>query len=336
MDVKAVNSVSLQQQSFEGKPKRNKNNAEYPQMDSPASKKASKAMRDMAMGLMLLGAAAGAGTGMTSCVKENAWAVAGAEANAWAWGWIINNNGCGCKPDTIFQTTPIREVNWAINDSIKNQFINIGAEVDGPVDGDNVLLVSGTFRNQYDNKVVEKFQIDSIGCNSRQMMYIAKVNDKYAPKNHKASWVETIAEDVPGQGIKYTFTPAYTKAKPESWDYDRTRSFSIIVSNGALSGNHGVNTIKIKKPVFDQNGNPTGQKEEVKGYLKKGQLPGTFFYSTFALDENGMPYVNPETEELEMIDYNYDNCKIFTREVDWGKFKQPVKPEDYDYDLWHS
>lgn len=43
MDVKAINSLSLQQ-NFEGQPKRKevKNNAEYPQMNAPASKKHQK------------------------------------------------------------------------------------------------------------------------------------------------------------------------------------------------------------------------------------------------------------------------------------------------------
>lgn len=319
MDVKAVNSVSLQQ-SFEGKSKRKENNnAEYPQMDSHASKKASKAVRDMMTGLMLLGAAAGASTGMTSCVKAESWAEA--HAGATAWGWIINNNGCNCKPDTIFQTTPIREVNWAVNDSIKNQFINIGAEVDGPVDGENVLLVSGKFRNKYDNKVTE-FQVDSVGCNSRQMMYVSKVTDLYDPQNPKKEWWQVKAMDVPGKGIKYTFSTTNSQGKPEPWQYDQ--KYSIIVSNGARGNKPGVNTI------YDKDGNMIWQ-----GQLTKGQQAGMFTYGVLALDENGEIYRDPETGEPEMIDYDYDNTKIFTREVDWGQFKQPVKPEDYDYDLWH-
>jgi len=340
MDVKAVNSVSLQQQNFEAKPNRNKNNAEYPQMDSPASKQASKAITNSAIGSLtftskkskaknttISGLAAlailsgGMGTGMTSCVKENAWAVAGAEANAWAWGWIINNNGCNCKPDTIFQTTPIREVNWAANDSIKNQFINIGAEVDGPVDGDNVLLVSGKFRNQYDNKITE-FQVDSTECNTRQMVYVSKVTDLYDPKNPKKQWIKTIAKDVPGRGIKYEFYTTNSTEKPEPWQYNQ--SYSVIVSNGARGNKPGINTI------YDKDGQMIWQ-----GQLTKGQQAGAFTYGTFALDEEGNPYINPETGEPELIDYNFDNCKIFTREVEWGKFKQPTKLEDYDYDLWH-
>ncbi len=332
MDVKAVNSVSLQQ-SFEGKSKRkeNKNNAEYPQMDSPASKKASKAMRDMAMGLMLLGAAAGT----TSCVDADAQAEA--EANAWAWGWVINNGGCNCKPDTIFQTTPIKEVNWAVNDSIKNQFINIGAEVDGPVDGDNVLLVSGKFRNRYDNKTTE-FQVDSAGCNNDQMMYVSKITNLYNPKQPKIQWVKTIAEDMPGEGIRYTFTPTYsyvTEKPTHKTQYNPDRSFSVIVSNGARGNRPGVNTIRIMKPEYDENDNIISEKLIWKGELNKGQQKGTFFYSTFTLDKDGLPYIDPETGKPEVDNMDYDNCKICTREVDWGKFQQPTKIEDYDLDLWH-
>lgn len=311
MDVKAINNVSLQQ-SFEGKTrkKENKNHAEYPQMDSPASKKASKAMRNMAMSLMLLGATTG---GMTSCVDADAdaEAVAGDVINNnFIWGWIINNDCCNCKPDTIFQTTPIREVNWAVNDSIKNQFINIGAEVDGPTDGENVLLVSGEFRNKYDNKVT-KFQVDSIGCDKRQMMYTAKVTDLYDPKNPKKEWWQVTAKDVPGRGIKYTFSTTNSKEKPEDWQYNE--KYSIIVSNGARGDKPGINTI------YDKDGNMIWQ-----GQLTKGQQSGTFCHNVIALDEDGNPYIDPETGEPELIDYDYDNCKIWTREVEWKPFEQSL------------
>lgn len=320
MDVKAVNSISLQQ-SFEGKKSKRKenNNGDYQQINSPASKKAASALRNTAMGLLLLGSAAGMSTGMTSCVKAEAWAEA--EANAWAWGWIINNGDCNCKPDTIFQTTPIKDVNWAVNDSIKNQFINIGSEVDGPIDGENVLLVSGTLHNRYDNKIID-FQVDSVGCNSRQMMYVSKVTDLYDEQNPKKEWWQVTAMDVPGKGIKYSFATTNSKEKPEPWQYDQ--KYSIIVSNGARGNKPGINTI------YDKDGNMIW-----KGQLEKGQQAGAFTYGVLALDENGEVYIDPDTGKPEMIDYDFDNTKIWTREVEWGKFKQPAKTEDVDYDLWH-
>lgn len=318
MDVKAINSLSLQQ-NFEGQPKRKevKNNAEYPQMNAPASKKASKAMRDMMMGLMLLGAAAST----QSCVKAEAWAEADANAKATAWGWVINNNGCDCKPDTIFKTTPIREVNFAINDSIIHQFLNVGSEIDGPLPGDgkNVILVSGTFRNRYDNKIVD-FQVDSLGSNSRQNMYVSKVTDLYDPENPKKQWIQTIAKDVPGKGIKYEFYTANSTTKPEPWQYNQ--SYSVIVSNGARGNKPGVNTI------YDRDGNMIWQ-----GQLTKGQQAGAFTYGVLALDDDGQPYIDPETGEPEMIDYDFDNTKIWSRKVDYKSFEQPTNT-NVDYDLW--
>lgn len=305
MDVKAVNSVPLQQ-SFEGKSKRKetKNHTTYPQMDRPASQKAAKALRDAALGLMLLGTLSG-------CVETKSWSYAKADA----WGWVIDNHNCDCKPDTIFQTTPIREVNWDINDSIKNQFVNIGAEVDGPINGDNILLISGTFRNDYDNKITQ-FQIDSTGCNKNQMMYVSKVTDLYDPQNPKKEWWQVKAMDVPGKGIKYTFSTTNSEEKPEPWQYDQ--KYSIIVSNGARGNKPGVNTI------YDKDGNMIWQ-----GQLTKGQQAGMFTYGVLALDENGDPYIDPETGEPELINYNYDNCKIFTRKVDYTKFTQQDNPNEY-------
>lgn len=306
MDVKAINSISLQQ-NFKGysKIEKNRNHAEYPQMDRPASKKASKALKDTAMALMLLGATAG---GVSSCVKVDSWAF----TESWAWSLC---EGCH-KPDTIFQITPIKEINWAINDSIKNQFINLGAEVDGPIDGDNVLLFSGTLRDKYDNEVA-KFQVDSTGCNKDQMMYVSKLNNNYNPDDPKTKWVKTIAEDVPGKGIKYTFSTSDSETKPQPWQYNH--AFSVIVSNGARGNKPGVNTI------YDKDGKMIWQ-----GELTKGQQLGCFFYSTFALDEDGNPYINPETGEPELVNYNYDNCKICTREVTYKTFTQAPNPNDFE------
>ena len=318
MDVKAINNVSLQQ-SFEGKPRKteNKGTNEYPQMDAPLSKNGAKAMRDLIAGLMLLGATAGATSGLTSCVKAEAWAEADADAKAWA--WVINNNNG--KPDTIFVTTPIQDINFAINDSIIHQFLNIGSEIDGPLPDDdkNILLVSGTFRNRYDNKVV-KFQADSCGTNREQSTFISEVTDLYDPKNPKKTWVKTVAKDVPGRGIKYEFYTTTATKKPEPWQYNQ--QYSLIVSNGARSNKPGVNTI------YDKDGNMIWQ-----GQLTRGQKTGAFMYGTLALDENGEIYRDPETGEPELINYDFDNTKIWTRKVDWKEQPKKVKVQNFDYDL---
>jgi hypothetical protein len=321
MEVKAVSNVSLQQ-SFEGKSKRKKNkpNQSYPQMDAPASKNSANSMKNLMMGLMLIGAGSAS---LSSCTEAEAYSWA--DANAWAWGWIINNNGCNCKPDTIFQTTPIKEINFPVNDSIINQFQNIGAEVDGPLpeDGKNVILVSGNFRNRYDHELTE-FQIDSAGCTNKQNMYVAKITSTDDP-TLPAKWVQTIASDVPGKGIKYEFRTAdsnrNSETKPEDWEYNT--AFSVIVSNGARGNKPGVNTI------YDKNGKMIWQ-----GELTKGQQNGSFFYSSYALDEDGAPYIDPETGEPEIDNMNYDQAKIYTREVDWGKFKTQSSDDLQDTYIW--
>ena len=79
---------------------------------------------------------------------------------------------------------------------------------------------------------------------------------------------------------------------------------SLIVSNGARGNKPGVNTI------YDKDGNMIWQ-----GQLTRGQKAGAFMYGTLALDENGEVYRDPETGEPELINYDFDNTKIWTRKV---------------------
>ena len=106
MNVTAINNLSLQ--NFEGKAKR-KNNKEisYPQQNSPASKNASKAMRNLLLGSILLGATTPA---LTSCDDISVWAEADADAKAWVY-------GIGCNHEHDKDTTVIRDT---IRDTIIN------------------------------------------------------------------------------------------------------------------------------------------------------------------------------------------------------------------------
>ncbi len=298
MQIQPVNNLSLTK--FSGQSTRNtkrpdtfEQSQDYTTDRAPVSKRTADALRKAFIAGMM---AAGVVGGMTSCVEIEPWKSEG----SWAWAYA-DCDSCN-KPDTIFVTTPLNDVNFAINDSIINQFLNIGSEIDGPMPGENVILVSGTFRNRYDNKVVD-FQIDSAGTNKDQSVYVAKLTDLYDPENPKKQWIRTIAKDVPGKGIKYEFYTANSEEKPEQWQYNQ--AYSVIVANGARSNNAGVNTI------YDKDGNMIW-----KGTLTKGQLAGAFTCGLLALDENGEPYIDPDTGEPEMIDYDYDNTKIWTRKLE--------------------
>ena len=56
-------------------------------------------------------------------------------------------------------------------------------------------------------------------------------------------------------------------------------------------------------------------------------------YGTLTLDENGEIYRDPETGEPELINYDFDNTKIWTRKVDWKEQPQKFKAQSFDYDL---
>ena len=100
------------------------------------------------------------------------------------------------------------------------------------------------------------------------------------------------------------------------------QQYSLIVSNGARGNKPGVNTI------YDKDGNMIWQ-----GQLTRGQKAGAFMYGTLALDENGEVYRDPETGEPELINYDFDNTKIWTRKVDWKEQPNKLRAQDFDYDF---
>ena len=298
MQIQAVNNLSLVKFAGRGSKNTQKTNSfdqsqDYKTDRAPVSKHAADALRKAFIAGMMV---AGVSGGMTSCVDIEEWG----DAQAYAWAWA-DSDSCN-KPDTIFVTTPLNDVNLAISDSIINQFLNIGSELEGSEPGDNVILVAGKFRNRYDNKILN-FQIDSTGTNKHQVAYVAKIDDLYDPENPRKQWVRTIAKGAPGKGIKYEFYTANSEEKPELWQYNP--AYSVIVANGARSGNSGVNTI------YDGDGNMIW-----KGKLTKGQQAGGFCCGLLALDENGQPYIDPDTGEPELIDYDYDECKIWTAKLE--------------------
>lgn len=307
MQVQAINNLSLTQfQGLKSNKKRHEKNIEnYPQMDAPVSKKTANALKNAFMAGVMAASVAG-GMTLTSCEKEEL-SYAKAEANA----WVINNWGWG-KPDTIFVTKPFKDINFAINDSLISQGLNIGSELDGPKPGENVVLLSYRAQNNWDHKRYEG-QLDSIGTNSRQNTYVTRVTDLYDPRNPKKLWMKTVVSDVPGRGIKFDHYTTNATSKPEEWQWKP--SYSEIRSNGARGDKPGINTI------YDSDGNMIWE-----GEFKKGELPGTCICGKLALDKQGQP-VFDENGEPELIKYDFQDMKMCSREVDFKKF-EVYKPED--------
>ena len=210
MEVKAINGVNAL--NFEGKTQKQKktktlNNNYQPQ---PASHDGGKAMRNMMLGLMALGATAGT---LASCDKDDIFVEANSSASASssASATIIGGN-CDhhdtitiIKPDTIYDTDTIihtiikpihvKDYPFHIADSLIAQGQNINIPIDGPVpDGsgkDSVVYVGSKAHNRYDNKFYESM-VDSVGTNKRELAVVTKVLDLYDSKNPKTTYLKAV------------------------------------------------------------------------------------------------------------------------------------------------
>lgn len=167
MQVNKFSSVTNFLGSSKKQEKNNEEN-EYTQVNSCASKNASRAIRNLAMGLMLLGAAA-------SCTNDKQ-----------------NRDNCEplCSAEYHSTKLPIE-----IEDSIKSQASNIGIPIYGC--GDNILSVRTV--NRYDNIAYETTtDADEIGDNKFDM--ITKIIDRN--DNSVIGYAGINFEDLKGKGIK--------------------------------------------------------------------------------------------------------------------------------------
>ncbi|CCY63815.1 MAG: hypothetical protein ACLSA2_00310 [Candidatus Gastranaerophilaceae bacterium] len=337
MEVQAINSTNVL--SFEGQAKKHKKQKQqiqnnYPQQTTPASTNASKAMRNLTLGLMALGATAGT---LSSCGPDDVIASASssssssssASANAYI------NIGGGChhdtitiiKPDTIHETDTIihtvikpvhvKDYPFHLADSLIAQGINIGIPVDGPEpDGsgrDSVAYVGSKAHNRYDNKFYESM-VDSVDTNKRQLGVVTKVVDMYDDKNPKTSYMKAVINDVPGKGIKITRYVADTAKKPED---DEQYLYSYAGYEIRSNGRNGQRNIRS---IFDKNNNLIYQ-----GDYEKGEEPGTFLYGAIIYDpETGEPYYD-ENGNPEFAQYDFDQAVIYS---------DYAKRNDYKHDGW--
>lgn len=338
MEVKAINS-SLKTLKFEGQNKahnKKQNINHYQETQNPISKDSSKAMRNMMIGLMALGATSGA---MTSCDKE-------IDGNIYNFNQdLINNNqvnigikvGGNCdhhdtitiiKPDTIYQTDTIihtiikpvyvKDYPFHIADSLIAQAQNIGIPIDGPVpDGsglDSIVYVGSKAHNRYDNKFYESM-VDSVGTNKRELAVVTKVLDLYDSKNPKTTYLKSVVADVPGKGIKITRYVANTDKKPDDdeqylWNYA-----------GYEVRTNGRDKKQNIRSIFDNNNNLV-----YRGNYEKGTNPGSFLYGALIIDEETGEPVYDENGKPEFAQYDFDQSVVYS---DYAK-----KSDDYKHPGW--
>lgn len=325
MDVKAINSISST--NFEGKTRKQNKQVlpEYPQQTDPASRQSAQAMRNLVMGLMLLGASAGS---MTSCTED---ATASASATATATATVI---GGGCnhrdtvtiiKPDTIFKTDTIihtiikpihvKDYPFNLGDSLIAQGQNIGIPIDGPKpDGsgkDNVVYIGSKAHNRYDNKFYES-AVDSVGTNRQELAIVTKVVDMYDDRGPKVNFMKTIVSNVPGRGIKLTRYVADTDKRPGDNEQYLWNYAGYEVRSNGRDGKRNT------RSIFDNN-----NRLVYRGDYERGQNPGTFLYGSLIYDpETGKP-VYDDKGEPEFAQYDFDQAVIYS---DYAK--------TYTHDEW--
>lgn len=345
MEIKAINS-SLNALNFEGKNKthnKKQNIHHYQEQQSPVSKDSSKAMRNMILGLMALGATSGA---ITSCTPDDIIAEASssssASSSATANATII---GGGCdhhdtitiiKPDTIYmpgdtiympgdtiihteiKPVYVKDYPFHIGDSLIAQGQNIGIPIDGPVpDGsglDSVVYVGSKAHNRYDNKFYESM-VDSVGTNKRELAVVTKVVDLYDSKNPKTSYLKSVITDVPGKGIKISRYVANTAKKPEDdeqylWNYA-----------GYEVRTNGRDKKQNIRSIFDNNNNLV-----YRGNYERGTEAGSFLYGALILDEETGEPIYDDNGNPEFAQYDFDQAVVYS---DYAK-----RSEDYRHPGW--
>ncbi len=335
MEVKAINS-SLKALNFEGQNKthnKKQNVNHYSKPQSSISKDSSKAMRNMILGLMALGATANT---ITSCAPDDviAEASSSSSSSSSANATII---GGGChhhdtitiiKPDTIHDTDTIihteikpiyvKDYPFHIGDSLIAQGQNIGIPIDGPVpDGsglDSVVYVGSKSHNRYDNKFYESM-VDSVGTNKRELAVVTKVLDLYDSKNPKTSYLKSVVTNVPGKGIKITRYVANTDKKPEDdeqylWNY---AGYEVRTNGRDMKQNI--------RSIFDNNNNLV-----YRGNYEKGTNPGSFLYGALIIDEETGEPIYDENGNPEFAQYDFDQSVVYS---DYAK-----RSDDYKHPGW--
>lgn len=349
MDVKAISAINFSGGARSQKNKKHKSaNEEFMTNNEGISSKASKGLRNVALGTIAATTALGTLGTLSSCEDlTDASASASASSAAVAiGGWgnhrdtvtiikpdtiikndtIYKNDTVYVKPDTIVthdtiiktvvEPIYVKDYPYAIGDSLIEQGQNTGIPVDGPLpDGsNNVVYVGSKAHNRYDNKFYESM-VDSIGTNKYELAVATKVVDTYGEKP-KTYYNRAIVTDVPGKGIKIMRYVADTDKKPGKNEQYKWNYAGYEIRTNFRDGRQNVKTI------FDNEGNLV-----YKGRFERGEESGTFLYSTYAVDPSTGDIIYDKYGDPVEIQYDFDQAVIYT------DFAQPV--EDYEYPGWY-
>ena len=319
MDVKAVDNVSSLNfgQRHHSKKVENKYQ-DYPQMDAPASKNSSNAMRNLMLGLMMLGATATTPM-LTSCDKED-WIKAEAYADAHAWAWaaartdtihdqtIVHDtiNHTDTVINTVIEPRTFKEYPFHIADSLIAQGLNIGIPLDGPrpkETNNNVIFLAAKAHNRYDNKFYE-IKAQDHGTTGEVLTTITKIVDMYDSEHPTTQYMKTMVTTLPGRGIKLERWVSNSAEEPNAYTDWNYAGYEVRTNNR----NGRTNSVKI----YDKDNNFVGERN---GEYLRGEEAGTFMFGSVIYDDDGTPYRDPETGEVEFTYYDFDKAKMWSQEV---------------------
>ena len=356
MDVKAISGISSAPR-FEGGMKKTANNESaqsYPQMSSPMSKDAAKAIENSAMisfgqkkrnhlrnaaiatgiGVMTLGS-------LTSCDKDlistssESWSATNSDAYAWAIGCpgkpvVIRDTVTVHDTDTIIKTVyePIyvKEYPWHIADSLIAQGLNIGSELNGPVPKEtenHVAFIGSTAYNEYDYSLYET-KLDSIGTNAETMSLVTRVTKMYddddptvSIDNPRISYIKTEITDVPGKGIQFTrmLMPASQLRAEDKTKFPKASDYRFNKYAGIEIRTNNRDGKHNTAHLYGRgDGLPEGREVE---YLRGNKL-GQFLYGTAVYDKDGNPYLDVDGNP-EKAYYDFSDAKMVSTEVELVK-----------------
>ena len=235
--------------------------------------------------------------------------------------------------DTVFQTKidtlHFKDYPFHIADSLIAHGLNNGFKLNGPEPtstNNNIVFLASSCYNRYDQKMYQTYAVDDPDANTSKMAtLITRVTDLYDKNNPKVSYIKSVVTDVPGKGIQFEYTqiPENRVSSIEAQDNEYLPSpfdYRFMQAGKEIHTNlrNGTNRVTIL--------NSKGE-EEWRGDFKKGQLPQTFFFQTFARDPRTGEVYYDENGNPEQAKYDFSNGQMISRAVEWTEY-QPgyVKP----------
>ncbi|MBO6088326.1 hypothetical protein J6P92_08295 [bacterium] len=243
------------------------------------------------------------------------------------------------RVDTVYQTKVdslhFKEYPFHIADSLIAHGLNNGFKLNGPKpkeNGNNVVFLASVCYNRYDHALYQTYAVDDEQANTGKMATlitrVTQYYDNFDPTvtkdNPKISFIKQVVTDVPGQGIQFENSKFFaSRSEASNKDYIPDPFDPRFMQSGKeihTNLRNGTNRVTIINPVRDKYGNVTGYEKVWRGDFKKGQLDQSFFFNTFARDENGDVYIDENTNQPEQINYDFTDGEMVSRAVEWQEY----------------